>query len=50
MLSPHMEFCMTVELEQFDGPPAGWFALDVSRATPRKWDWLALMVDVDHAD
>jgi hypothetical protein len=36
-----------MRLEQFDRPPAGWFALDVVRTDPRKWNWLALMVDVD---
>lgn len=28
----------------------GWFALDVMREEPRKWDWVALMVDVDPDD
>ena len=30
-----------------DSPPAGWFVLDVMRASSRKWDWTALMIDVD---
>jgi hypothetical protein len=30
-----------------DKPPAGWFPLNVMRASDgRKWDWVALMVDV----
>ena len=29
---------------------AEWFVLDVVRATARKWDWVALMVDVDPDD
>ena len=33
--------------EYFDRPPAGWFVLDVMRKESRKWDWVALMVDVD---
>ena len=32
-----------------DRPPSGWFALDVMRKESRKWDWVALMVDV-HPD
>ncbi len=28
-------------------PAPGWFALDVMRANSRKWDWVALMVDVE---
>jgi hypothetical protein len=36
--------------ETFDKPPAGWFALDVMKKRERKWDWVALMVDVDPAD
>lgn len=30
-----------------DRPPAGWFALNVSRKNSRAWDWVALMVDVE---
>jgi len=37
-------------IEYLDGPQAGWFALGVTRATTRKWDWIALMVDVDLVD
>jgi hypothetical protein len=36
-------------IEYLDRPPAGWFALDVMRKEARKWDWVALMVDV-HPD
>src|SRR5438552_14292377 len=32
-----------------DQPPAGWHALGVMRVQSRKWDWVALMVDV-HPD
>jgi len=27
-----------------------WFALDVMKNQERKWDWVALMVDVDPDD
>jgi hypothetical protein len=37
-------------LEYLDHPPAGWFALDVVRTEARKWDWIALMIDVDPDD
>ncbi|MDR3423035.1 MAG: hypothetical protein P4L80_17630 [Xanthobacteraceae bacterium] len=30
--------------------PNGWFALDVCRESARKWDWVALMIDVDPDD
>jgi hypothetical protein len=31
-----------------DRPPAGWFILDVMKAGGgRRWEWLALMIDVD---
>jgi hypothetical protein len=33
-------------IEYLDRPPVGWFALDVMRARRRKWDWCALMIDV----
>ena len=39
-----------MKLEQFDRPPAGWFPLDVMKTDGRKWDWVALMVDVDPDD
>jgi hypothetical protein len=39
-----------VEPEKFDRPPAGWFALNVMRKGSRKWDWVAIMVDVDPDD
>ena len=35
--------------QYIDLPPAGWFPLDVMKAEKRKWDWVALMVDV-HPD
>ena len=37
-----------MKLSLLDRPPRGWFALDVIKDT-RKWDWVALMVDVDPA-
>jgi hypothetical protein len=37
-------------IEYLDRPPVGWFALDVMRKEARKWDWVALMVDVDPDD
>src|SRR5258705_11885298 len=37
-------------IETLDRPPSGWFALDVMRkGNGRKWDWVALMIDV-HPD
>jgi hypothetical protein len=30
-----------------DSPPADWFVLDVMKRHWRKWDWVALMIDVD---
>jgi hypothetical protein len=33
--------------EYLDWPEPGWFALGVMRRKARKWDWVALMVDVD---
>jgi hypothetical protein len=36
-------------IEYLDQPPAGWFPLDVMRKEARKWDWVALMIDV-HPD
>lgn len=30
-------------------PPPGWFVLDIMRKQSRKWDWIALMVDVEPA-
>lgn len=35
------------KVEEVDRPPSGWFALSVMRKAPRKWDWVALMIDVD---
>ena len=37
------------QIEYLDRPPAGWFVLDVMRKEWRKWDWVALMIDV-HPD
>jgi hypothetical protein len=34
------------DIDMVDRPPAGWFALNVMRKEKRKWDWVALMVDV----
>lgn len=34
-------------IEYLDRPPAGWFALDVLKVEWRKWDWVALMFEVD---
>ena len=39
----------TTAVEYLDRPPAGWFALDVMKEHSRKWDWVALMIDV-HPD
>jgi hypothetical protein len=37
-------------IEYLDRPPAGWFPIDVMKSgSERKWDWVALMVDV-HPD
>jgi hypothetical protein len=34
-----------------DHPPAGWFPLDVMKSgSGRKWDWCALMINVDPDD
>ena len=35
-----------IAIPTLDRPPPGWFALDVVREG-RKWDWVALMVDVE---
>lgn len=37
-------------MEYLDRPPSGWFALDVMRKEKRKWDWVALMIDVHPED
>ena len=37
-------------LEYLDRPAPGWFVLDVLREESRKWDWVALMIDVDPED
>ena len=37
---------MSMLHEYLDRPPAGWFALAVMRTEWRKWDWVALMIDV----
>jgi len=31
-------------------PPPGWFVLYVTRKQSRKWDWCALMIDIDPHD
>lgn len=37
--------------EFLDRPPElGWFVLDVMRKQERRWDWVALMIDVDPDD
>jgi hypothetical protein len=36
--------------EYLDRPAPGWFVLDVMREKSRKWDWVALMIDVDPED
>lgn len=36
-------------LATIDQPPPGWFLVEVMRAESRKWDWVALVVDV-HPD
>jgi hypothetical protein len=36
--------------EDLDRPPEGWFVLDVMKKESRKWDWVALMIDVDPED
>jgi hypothetical protein len=39
------------DLNYLDRPPAGWHVLDVMRrSSRRKWDWVALMIDVDPDD
>lgn len=38
---------MHSSLPTLNEPPAGWFVLDVMKAGGRKWDWGALMIDVD---
>jgi hypothetical protein len=40
---------MSMLHEYLDRPPSGWFALAVMRKEWRKWDWVALMIDV-HPD
>jgi hypothetical protein len=34
-------------IEYLDRPPAGCFVVDVMRQTKRKWDWAALMSDIN---
>ena len=39
------------DIEWVDRPPDGWFVLDVMKLKKlRKWDWLALMIDIDSDD
>ena len=33
--------------KHLDRPPPGWFTLAVMRKILRKWDWVAVMVDVN---
>jgi hypothetical protein len=33
--------------EYLDRPAPGWFVLDVMREKWPKWDWVALMIDVN---
>lgn len=33
-----------------DAPPAGWFILDVMRQDGHRYDWAALMIDVEPED
>jgi hypothetical protein len=35
------------ETPEVASPPPGWFVLDVMRTETGKWDWVALMIDVD---
>jgi hypothetical protein len=37
-------------IKYLDHPAPGWFVLDVMKKTWRKWDWVALMIDVDLED
>ena len=37
-------------IEYVDRPPPGWFVMDVMRESARKWDWVAVMIDVDPED
>jgi hypothetical protein len=37
-------------IEYLDRVPAGWFVLDVMRKETRKWDWVALVIDVNPDD
>ncbi len=38
----------TIEgMESLDRPPRGWFAQIVLRETARKWDWVAILSDVE---
>ena len=32
--------------ECLDRPPAGWFPFTVMRKAARKWDWVAVMIDM----
>jgi hypothetical protein len=40
---------MVQAIEYLDRPALGWFALAVMRKEARKWNWVALMIDV-HPD
>jgi hypothetical protein len=41
---------MAVAVEYLEHPPPGWFVVDVMRAGARKWDWVALLIDVPPDD
>jgi hypothetical protein len=41
---------MTTEYLDAPRPPPGWHVLGVVRETSRKWDWVALLIDVDPDD
>jgi hypothetical protein len=35
---------------EVNSSPVGWFVLEVMRIETGKWDWVALMIDVDPDD
>jgi hypothetical protein len=41
---------MSMLPEYLDRAPSGWFVLEVMRKEWRKWDWVALMIDVPPDD
>jgi hypothetical protein len=36
-----------MSIETLDQPPTGWHALDVVPSSSDKWNWVALMIDVN---